>query len=469
MRAGSVARRPVTRVAVAIARKDFYRERYYETLEEHFKPLAKEGFELRKLDPFIDAQTIDETLEAVDCVLFFVTRNFLGEDWLTETVVPKAVQLATKDQITIFFVHVESCDYLAVLRDLPESTILLPSNKYAISGWGRRMNDAWVEVINTIRVRRTSQPPSPGTHSVRGRPTGEFNQAVTSYVHEMVPIPRGLYLRGCSPDDSVAHEHEKPAHLVAVSPFLLSRTPVTQDLYVAVMSENPSQFLSPYAPVTNIKFIDAAKFCNKLSTLCGLEKAYIFQASVVTWNRRASGYRLPTEAEWEWAARGPRGATYPWGDAPPTSQLAWSGLGTGSVESARAALAAVDAHPDGASRFGVWDLSGNVFEWCWDVFEPYEILLRAASTNTLVDPQGPDKHLTPRSIEMRILRGGAYDSMTPYYVRATHRSADKIGAQDGNVGFRIACNSVISHQPFADTPGNMPDQTPATTGSPAPG
>ncbi|MHC6202823.1 formylglycine-generating enzyme family protein [Breznakiellaceae bacterium SP9] len=117
----------------------------------------------------------------------------------------------------------------------------------------------------------------------------------------MVPVPAGTFSMG----STNGVDNEKPVHRVTLSrPFHIGKYPVTQKEWTAVMGSNPSDFKGDKLPVENVSWFDAVEYCNKRSQNEGLTPAYTRNGDTVTWNTSAAGYRLPTEAEWEWTAKG---------------------------------------------------------------------------------------------------------------------------------------------------------------------
>jgi sulfatase modifying factor 1 len=255
----------------------------------------------------------------------------------------------------------------------------------------------------------------------------------------MVRIAAGTFLMG-SPPDEPGRRNLEPQHPVTITrDFLLARDEVTQGVWVAIMGANPSRLRDPRLPVTDICWLDAVSFCNRLSELAGLAPAYAIDGETVTWDRAAPGYRLPTEAEWEYACRAGTASAFAHGDSLHTDQANFdgrhaAGARTGGLDRGRPL--APGSFP--ASAWGLHDLHGNVAEWVWDRFdEQYgtRILdIELGRAQPVLDPAGPERG------EQRILRGGSFAGPGGA-CRCAARGLDYPTASAPSFGLRVARNA----------------------------
>jgi formylglycine-generating enzyme required for sulfatase activity len=226
----------------------------------------------------------------------------------------------------------------------------------------------------------------------------------------MVLVPAGKFLMGDPKEvDAVPHE-------ASVSAFYLDKYLVTQELFQKVMSENPSRWKGSTNPVEQVRWSDAVRFCNKRSELEGLQLCYDLQ----TWkcNFEASGYRLPTEAEYEYASRAGLGTAYLSGDTPARlGDFAWFDKNSGG-----------HPRPVGLKQpnaWGLYDMSGNLWEWCNDFYQ-----VDYYPTAPKQDPRGPDQGKT------KVVRGGCW-RVAPDNCRLGYRYNENPGYADVCFGYDI--------------------------------
>jgi formylglycine-generating enzyme required for sulfatase activity len=232
---------------------------------------------------------------------------------------------------------------------------------------------------------------------------------------KLVLIPKGTFVMG-SPESEEGRQMDETQHEVTISKdYYLGVTEVTQGQYQKVMGNNPSYFQkrvigksdSSMYPVEQVSWEDAVEFCKKLSDLPEEKKA-------------VRVYRLPTEAEWEYACRAGSKAAYSFGaNSESLGDYAWF------VDDFR-----IQIHPVGekkANAWGLYDMHGNVWEWCSDWYGEYP-------KSAVSDPVGPKEGL------IRVNRGGSWDDKA-----AVCRSAFRLGRvpsfRNGDLGFRVALSS----------------------------
>ena len=242
-------------------------------------------------------------------------------------------------------------------------------------------------------------------------------EVIDQYGYEMVSIEPGEFWMG-SPSGEEGRFDDETRHKVRLTrAFHTGATEVTQGLYEAVMGENPSLFKGPDRPVEQVSWFDAVAFCNELSKQEGMRPAYRVQGESVTWDRDADGYRLPTEAEWEYAARGGEEHVYSGSNDP--KAVGWypsnSGRGTHEVGGKL------------ANSYGLYDMSSNVWEWAWDCYGDYP-------SGTVTDPTGPSTGSS------RVLRGGSWLS-DARGVRVARRVNRAPGYRNNTLGFRLVRSS----------------------------
>lgn len=255
---------------------------------------------------------------------------------------------------------------------------------------------------------------------------------------DLVFIAGGTFLMG-SPENEPWRSADEAQRQVTVSSFYMSAYEVTQDEYGALMGVNPSTFRGSDLPVESITWYDAIAYCNTRSESEGLTPAYTIDGEHVTWDRSADGYRLPTEAEWEYACRAgtitpfntetsisAEEANY-WGHYP--YQIEENYFSQENLET-KPGIYREQTLPVGSfapNRWGLYDMHGNVGEWVWDAYGAYEETQES-------DPVGIS------SGAQRVYRGGAWNDFAKN-LRSAYRAAMQPDLAAFNIGFRLVRNA----------------------------
>jgi formylglycine-generating enzyme required for sulfatase activity len=240
----------------------------------------------------------------------------------------------------------------------------------------------------------------------------------------MVRINGGTFMMG-SPASEPDRSDDEVQHIVTVSSFYMGKYEVTQREWREVMGSSPSRFRGDDLPVECVSWYDAVEYCNKRSQREGLAAAYSIYGTNVTWNKNANGYRLPTEAEWEYACRAGTITPFSTGNNITTSQANYNGnypYNGNTKGTYREKTTPVGSFVPNA--WGLYDMQGNVSEWCWDWYGHYA---RGAQT----DPMGA------RSLPFRVHRGGAWNDVARR-LRSACRFSSIPDSRVYYVGFRLA-------------------------------
>ncbi|MDP8267835.1 MAG: SUMF1/EgtB/PvdO family nonheme iron enzyme, partial [Candidatus Tenebribacter davisii] len=245
--------------------------------------------------------------------------------------------------------------------------------------------------------------------------------------NNMIFVEGGTFQMGSNEESN-----EKPIHSVSVSDFFIGKYEVTQKEWKEVMGSNPSNWKGDSLPVEEVSWYDAVEFCNKKSEMEGLQKCYTGSGKNTKCNFSANGYRLPTEAEWEYAARGgSKSRNYKYSGSNTIGDVAWYAGNSGSL------FISKKTHPVGqkqANELGIYDMAGNVWEWCSDWYSNsyYE-------NSPQRNPQGPTRSFR------RMNRGGGWIGKADY-CRVAYRYFSYSGAHgplisSSFVGFRLLRSS----------------------------
>ena len=262
--------------------------------------------------------------------------------------------------------------------------------------------------LRVVMVCIFSLPPLLLTSSCKQTP--ESVKLGSGVSMEMVLIPKGEFLMGSRLDPDIkqsstlvemeeqSHESETPQHLVKISKsFYMCKYEVSQEQWHAIMGKNPSEISGKNLPVTNVSWYDCREFVMAINRLTG------------------KTFRLPSEAEWEYACRAGTQTRYSFGDSRTAELLNYNSKGGVKVGSYK------------ANSFGLYDMHGNVSEWCSDWEAPYQ-------SKDSVDPTGPPEG------QFKIFRGGSW-----YQFQSDCRSAQRQGRGPENfradfLGLRLVCD-----------------------------
>lgn len=234
---------------------------------------------------------------------------------------------------------------------------------------------------------------------------------------EMVSIPGGKFTMGAPQEESESREDERPRHLVTVKPFFMGKYPITQAQWRAIASlpkikhdlhPDPSYFKGDNRPVERVSWYDADEFCDRLSKVTGRT------------------YRLPSEAEWEYACRARTTTPFHFGATITTNLANFCQQDQSMNKVERKQTTDVGSFP--ANAFGLYEMHGNVWEWCADNW--HEDYQDAPSDGSVWVING--------NSEYRILRGGSWDYF-PTFCRCTYRFFENPQVKDKEFGFRVVC------------------------------
>ena len=237
-------------------------------------------------------------------------------------------------------------------------------------------------------------------------------------------IEGGSFMMG---NNTGVEPHERPEHNVSISSFYLAKTELTWDDYEKFCDStkhykpDDMKWGKGTRPAVIVSWYDAVEYCNWLSKQQKLQPCYVIKDKEVTWLDTANGYRLPTEAEWEYAARGgSKSKKTLYAGADKIDDVAWYEKNSDNKTQPTAQKT--------ANELGLYDMNGNVWEWVWDVYDG-EYYRKSPAEN----PKGPGAGV------YRVFRGGAWYNKVPYVTVST-RQYHSPEYRQNSVGFRIARN-----------------------------
>ena len=302
---------------------------------------------------------------------------------------------------------VEAAGYdVTFSSNVPSATLYIDGNNYGTASGSRFLKTG----SHTVRLDADGYEPlsqsiqvNSGSRSFNFTMKKKENQlpaVIQNLVSNMVYVEGGTFTMGATSEQGKdAYDDEKPAHQVTLSSFSIGKYEVTQEEWEAVMGKNPSSFKGAKRPVERVSWNDCQEFIRKLNTMTGKR------------------FRLPTEAEWEYAARGGnKSIGYKYAGSDNLDRMAWYDSNSDN--------ATHDIGQKSPNELGLYDMSGNVWEWCQDWYGSY-------SSNSQTNPSGPS------SGSYRVYRGGSWFSRARN-CRVSFRSYGSPGFADNLQGLRLA-------------------------------
>ena len=255
------------------------------------------------------------------------------------------------------------------------------------------------QTTTAAKKQTTTTKPAKKISATTSSTNSNRQRILQELADHMVYVQGGTFTMGAtSVQGSDAEDDEKPAHSVTLSSYYIGKTEVTQELWQAVMGSNPSNFKGDRKPVARVSWNDCQKFISKLNSLTGKK------------------FRLPTEAEWEFAARGGiKSKGYKYSGSNSFGDVAWYLKNSGDTTH--------DVGTKSPNELGLYDMSGNVWEWCNDWYGNY-------SSSPSNNPTGPG------SGAFRVCRGGSWDHGARY-CRSSDRGHGTLVNRINNLGLRL--------------------------------
>lgn len=317
------------------------------------------------------------------------------------------------------------------MKNLEKFILLFTVVIFLLSGCGNENNE------NTLPNTTQSQAQDNNSKDENNR-IQTFDKT-QSAPEGFVLIKGGTFAMG-SPESESWRGKDETQHSVTVSDFYISPYEVTQKEYESVMGNNPSIFDGDNLPVENITWLDAVSFCNALSEKDGPTPVYKIDGQRISWERSADGYRLPTEAEWEYACRA--GTTTPFNTETSISaeECNYYGHYPYNIEDNYFSQDELDTKPGKyrettvdvgsfePNKWGLYDMHGNVSEWVWDYYGEYQ-------TEKQIDPTGAETG------NLRVYRGGGWNDFAKN-MRSAYRATLAQDKASFNIGLRLVRSAV---------------------------
>jgi formylglycine-generating enzyme required for sulfatase activity len=337
---------------------------------------------------------------------------------ITQQIVTVNLPLGTPEQQELMRLVVELVKVIAGARYTPEIHKVPPLNPTAS--------------LDAAVIAPQSSPPTTSTFEFKvvtvdaqGQETKRSRKQAQCFVEilgdavklEMVSIPDGKFTMGAPPEEYESCEDERPRHIVSIKSFFMGRYPITQAQWRAIASlpkikhdldPDPSCFKGDNRPIERVSWYDAEEFCDRLS------------------KETKRVYRLPSEAEWEYACRARTATPFHFGATLTTNLANFCEQDQSMNKVERKQTTDVGSFP--ANAFGLYEMHGNVWEWCAD--NRHEDYQDAPSDGSVWVING--------NSEYRILRGGSWDCF-PTFCRCTYRSFENPQVKDKEFGFRVVC------------------------------
>lgn len=348
----------------------------------------------------LQKQTLTIRYTPSSATVFVDNKMVKGSNGVAKTTMPVG-----QHSYVVFCDGYESEEGTVKLKSSAPSDLQIRLSKEAVAA-ASNANDVMQDNVSESSTSSSSSQSATTTSGFSSTPSlssgnNEISIPVKNGITiDMVKVEAGTFMMGATYEMQKPYDDEKPVHQVTLTNnYYMGKYEVTQSLWQVVMGSNPSKFKGDDLPVERVSWNDCQEFISKLNSMTGRK------------------FRLPTEAEWEYAARGgkkSRGCQY--SGSSNISKVAWYDDGNSGRKT----------HPVGtkqANELGIYDMTGNVLEWCQDRYSSY---LSSSQTNPIGANSGSH----------RVRRGGSWD-YAAVYCRSSYRYSDRPDRRNGDLGFRL--------------------------------